>query len=121
MTPGRDSRTRTPWTFGYYGHYEEECDNHGPEEEVGAVTEDMRCYMCQGYGHRASGCATPAKDRERTRVSKAMGKEKDFKAITKVKERGSRVIGSGPANAPTAGNVDMAWPIAGRCTLTCYL
>ena len=33
---------------GYYGHYEEECDNDDPEEEVGAVTEDMRCYKCQG-------------------------------------------------------------------------
>ena len=32
---------------GYCGHYEEEFDNDNPEEKVGAVTEDMRCYRCQ--------------------------------------------------------------------------
>ena len=106
---------------GYYGHYEEECDNDDPEEEVGAATEDMRCYRCQGYGYRASGCATPAKGKGKGFKSKAMGKEKDFTAITKVKERGPRVmarVGASKCSAPTAGNVDMARPIAGRCTLT---
>ena len=71
---------------GCYGHYEEECDDDDPEEEVGAVTEDMLSYRCQGYGHRARDCATPAKEKGKT-----MGKEKDFTAITKV--------GSGPASA----------------------
>ena len=59
--------------------------------------------------------------RERTRVSKAMGKEKDFTVITKVKERGPRVmarVGASTCSAPTAGNVDMPRPIAGLCTLT---
>ena len=42
-----------------------------------------------------------------------MGKEKDFTAITKVKERGPRVmarVGASKCSAPTAGNVDEARP-----------
>ena len=70
------ARLRDPdaMDVGYCGHYEEECDNDDPEEE--AVTEDMRCYRCQGYGRQASDCATPAKEKGNNKGFKGDGKGK---------------------------------------------
>ena len=53
---------------GYYGHCDEECDNDDPEEEVGAVTEDMPRIWAPGQAI----VPLQPRGRERTRVSKAM-------------------------------------------------
>ena len=112
---------------GYYGHYEEEYDNDDPEDEIVAVTEDIRCCRCQGYGHRASDCAPPAKEKGKNKGFKGDGKGKGLHGDHKGKGKGSkgdgkaRVMGRARASicsAPTAGNVDMLQPIAGLCTLT---
>ena len=42
-------------------------------EEVGAVTEDMRCYRCLEYGHGTNDCATPAKGRGKSKGFKCEG------------------------------------------------
>ena len=91
------ARLRDPdaMDVGYYGHYEEECDNDDPEEEVGAVTEDMRCYRCQGYGHRASDCATPAKGKGKNKGFKGDGKGKGLHGDHKGKGKGSKGDGKG--------------------------
>ena len=79
---------------GCYGH-EEEYDNDDPEEEVGAVTEDMRCCRCQGYGHQASDCATPAQGKGKNKGFKGDGKGKGLHGDHKGKGKGSEGDGKG--------------------------
>ena len=38
---------------------EELDDEYDRDEEVNAVGEPIRCYRCQGFGHRALECPTP--------------------------------------------------------------
>ena len=95
------ARLRNPdaMDVGYYGHYEE-CDNDDPEEEVGVVTEDMRCYRCQGYGHWASDCATPAKVKGKNKGFKSDGTGKGLHSDHKGEGKGSK--GDGKGRGPTS-------------------
>ena len=77
---------------GYDGHYEEDFDNDDPKEEVGVVTEDMRCYWCQGHEHH---CAIPAKGKGKNKSFKGDGKGKGLHSNHKGKGKGSKGEGKG--------------------------
>ena len=74
---------------GYAGyHQEEEYEEYEPE--VCGMTEDMQCYRCGGYGHRANICATPA-----TPKGKGKGKGQEKGGVLKGKGKGYKGAGKG--------------------------
>ena len=55
----------------------------------------MRCCRCQGYGHRASDCATPAKGKGKNKCFKGDGKGKGLYSDHKGRGKGSKGDGKG--------------------------
>ena len=93
---------------GYCGHNEDEYapDDHG--EEVGAVTEDMRCYRCQGMGTWQATAPPRPRRRGRAKVSKVTARERT--GTTRAK---ARLGGSRHQSAPTVGSGDIIGAVWG--------
>ena len=83
----RDPSAMDVWYHGY--HEEDECGHEADEMEVGAVAENMKCFRCGGFGHRANQCATAPKGKSKGRDdTKGKGKGKGLKGGGK--EQGGR-------------------------------
>ena len=79
------------------------------------VAEDMRCYRYQGYGHRASDCATPAKEKGKNKGFKGDGKGKGLHSDHKGEGKGSKRLGTGTTKELTGESLRLTQAKSDGC------